>query len=79
MSDYERKVEVKMHRQRQLRAAEQWRLAKAARPSRKLLPDDSLRNLGTTSVNRTAAAARRVLRAIQAWAAGSSGPQKEWC
>jgi len=79
MNEYDWSSELKIHRNRKLRAAEQWRWSKAARPARVRMTSDKLLDLASAAASRTVAAAGQVVGAVRSWVAGSSDPQEECC
>lgn len=79
MNEYDWDSELKIHRNRKLHAAEQWRWSKAAGPARARLTSSKLLVLATTTASRTAAAGRQAMDAVRAWVAVSSDPQEECC
>ena len=75
----ELQTEVQMRWSSDLQAAEEWRLAKAARPVRVRMTSDKLLDLASAAASRTVAAAGQVVGAVRSWVAGSSDPQEECC
>ena len=79
MNEYDWDSELKIHRNRKLRAAEQWRWSKAAGASRVQVTGGKLLGQAAATASRTAAAAGQAMGAVRAWVAGSAKPEEECC
>ncbi len=72
-------TEAQMRWRGDFQAAEEWRLAKAARPVRVRMTSGKLLSLVRAAASHTVATAGQGVGAVHAWIAGSSEPQEECC